>query len=197
MRNRFLLASTILVAACGSADTAKTDTARASVPAVQPTTVASGSAASVMRDTSAAVRLVEEYVRRDATGERLANSEWFNSVLSEVDEDAGYDSFTAIRSYRVEPAGMIGDTTRVRAQYSVVGTMRQVIEGDRTTGMGLTPHDTSEVVIFPVVRTSGGLKIVSPQIDQHVLAGEILSRKSLPPLDAATRTRLAAIRDAK
>lgn len=136
-------------------------------------------------------------MRRDATGERLASSEWFNSVLSEVDEDPGYDSFTAIRSYRVKPAGVVGDTTRVRAQYAVVGTMRQVVDGDRTTGLSLTPRETTEVVVFPVVRSSTGLKIVSPQIDQHVLAAEILTRRSLPPLDAPTRARLAAAKGSK
>jgi hypothetical protein len=191
MRVSFLIGALALLGCAPSASSGSDTTAIAVAnmkPAVPPP-----AAAPSPSDTSPALRLVGEYVRRDAAGERLQNSTWFNGVLTEIDEDPGYDSFTAIRSYQILPGDSNGDTTRVSVRYAVVGSMQQISDGERTTGIKVVPHDTTEVVVFPVVHTAKGLKIVSPQIDQHVSAAAILANTSLPPLDAGSRTRLRGV----
>lgn len=155
---------------------------------------ASGERTLVQIADSEPVRLVQEYVRRDGLGERLRTNPWFDSVITNPEHEPGYDGFTAIARSRVRPLGSNGDTVRVEVVYDVVGTIRQVAEGGGKTGMRFLPRGGSEVVEFPVVRTPRGWRIESPQIDQHVTPGVILSSPliRLPEADQAKLRALAA-----
>ena len=187
MKRVYLLLLTMV--AC-SGTSSSSDTAAAGGSRTTDTAVISAPrlGASGSNESADALRLVQEYARRDAAGERLRTSDWFNDAITEPDQEPGYDSFTAIRSYTVTPAARVGDTVKISVVYDVIGSMQQVVDHDTTTGFRLDRHDTTETVIFPVVRSpSGRPKIVSPQIDQHVLAATILAKQTLPPIAPADR----------
>ena len=178
----------VALVGCGNPDRSATPTAKAA-PAVASAPIA---AAGSVAPASAPESLVTEFVRRDAAGERLRESPWFDSVVTEADQEGGYDSFTAINRFQIGAGTVAGDTVKVPVQYVLLGAMQQVIDGERTAGMHLVPHDSTENVVFAVVRQGGKWKIVTPEIDQHVLASAILGNTTLPTLSADDRRRLAA-----
>lgn len=134
--------------------------------------------------------LIEEYIRRDGDGERLRSSAWFDSVLVAPEREPGYDSFTAIASYEVESVAVVADTALVEVRYATIGSVVQRVERDQTTGLVLNANPARESVVFRVVATPNGLRIDSPQIDQHVLARSILASSNLPPFSEADRRAL-------
>lgn len=144
-------------------------------------------------DSVEAMRLVEEYARRDAAGERLSSSDWFKNAIVEPDHEPGYDSFTAIKQYEVKAGRRVADTLQVPVIYHVVGAVEQTLGRNKAVGLKLVAHDTTESVMFPVVRSPDGkMRIVSPQIDQHVLAAAILSNQRLSVTSASDRQLLKA-----
>lgn len=185
MRSALFLNFIVAVVGCSSPDRSATPTAKPATVAEKAPSAGAGSVASV----SVPESLVKEFVRRDAAGERLRASPWFDSVVTEADEEGGYDSFTAIKQYQV---GVAGDTVKVLVQYVILGAMQQVVDGEKTTGMRLIPNDSIANEVFSVVRQGGQWKIVTPEIDQHVLASAILTNTTLPVLSAEDRQRLAA-----
>jgi hypothetical protein len=184
MLARLFFSTLALLAACSGSAPLPADTLDRTIVA-SSNRIMKGSSRAF--DTTAAYRLVSEYVHRDAAGERLRSTPWFDTVIVRADEEPGYDSFTAIRSYALSPADPHGDTTGVLVKYSIIGLVEQKIEGDSTAGMLIVPRDTTEVVFYPVVQTARGWKIVSPQVDPRVLPSAILTSTSLPPLSEADR----------
>jgi len=97
MRSEWFLSVLVVLVGCGTPDRSATPTAKA-VPAVTSAPIA---AAGSVASASAPESLVTEFVKRDAAGERLRESPWFDSVVTEADQEGGYDSFTAIKRFQV------------------------------------------------------------------------------------------------
>jgi hypothetical protein len=168
---RQMIALAILAVGCGrpSPDSPSTD----------------NSAAGSQDPGSAPLTVVQEYVSRDAQGERLRSNAWFMSVVTWPD-DPGYDSHTAIRSYTVSPAQVTGDSAVVQVEYRVLAW---IVAGD-TNSTRVMPHDSLETQRFRLVRTDGKWLIAGPQIDQHVLLDRA---RQLSLFGAADRARLDSI----
>lgn len=132
------------------------------------------------------VGLVREYVKRDASGERLVPSLWFaDAVTWEVEQ--AYESYTVIRGYTVErPARIEGSPARIRVRYDVIGWIAPV-DADWV----FMEQRGEEEFEFVVVRTDAGWRIDEPQIDQHVLAEVAAARPSRSADDAARIRALA------
>jgi hypothetical protein len=131
--------------------------------------------------------LVREYVKRDAAGERLTESPWFQAVVSWPFEP-GYDSYTVIRAYTVEkPAHIAGSPARITVRYDVVGWM--VHDGQQ---MAFLEQELEEALEFVVERTEAGWRIAAPQMGQRVLAEIVAADSDLPPEDAARLREMAA-----
>ena len=136
----------------------------------------------------AALQLVREYVERDSRGERLKSNAWFNKVVA-WPEDPGYDSYTVITGFLVEPIDRQGDTARVRVSYNVAGEMRAGGKNDAR----FSRHDTLQAVVFRIGKYPDGLSIMEPQIEQHVLVDSALTKSSL---GADDRRKLEGLRGA-
>ena len=132
------------------------------------------------------VRLVREYVERDARGDRLETNAWFDSVVT-WPQDPGYDSYAVITRFGLSVLGEARDTTRVEVQYDVAGIMKAGGPADTR----FAPRQRTEVDTFVVERAPDGWRISSPQIHQHVLAAAALQRSALGKED---RDRLTELR---
>jgi hypothetical protein len=107
---------------------------------------------------SAALALVEEYLRRDARGDFLRAREWLAEVSNF--EIPRYDAMTMIRGYEILAEETKGDTTRVTVQYDVTGVMHADLKLSRT--------DSLELQTFVVVSTEEGIRLAGPRLNPHV-----------------------------
>ncbi len=158
-----------------------------------PTRLPAASGAAVALDTTPAIALVLEFVTRDARGERLkmGRDSWFVAATDSAFME-GYDSFTAIEHYRVDSAWPSVDTIFVRVTYEVAGRIHQKLEDGAVREFRFASEPRVEAVTFPVVLGSHGLKIVPPDIDQHVLVTELLHLEDFR-FSSADRVRLQSI----
>ncbi len=124
------------------------------------------------------VRLVREYVTRDANGERLTTNPWFLNVVTWEDEP-GYDRYTVIRGYTVRPLRADSSTGRVEVRYDRLGYVQTT---GRTT-VAFEAAEGPELRVFTVALTDNGWRIVAPQIDQHVLVEPALRHSPFSPED--------------
>jgi hypothetical protein len=158
--------------------------------AADKTAQARGDSSSVQSGTpqgDEAVRLVHEYVERDSRGERLEGpAPWFHSVVTWPD-DPGYDSYTVITGFEINPGAASSDTAHVRVQYHTVGW---IAAGDSLHSR-FTPRDTLEVQDFVLLRRGQRWAISAPQIDQHVLLDSALAKSLLAAVD---RRKLQGLR---
>ena len=131
--------------------------------------------------------LVREYVKRDAAGERLRPSAWFQQVVTWPDEP-GYDSYTVIRGYEVErPKAIAGSPARIMVRYDVIGW---VVWRDSELIFLDQPKDERRE--FVVIRDDAGWRIDEPQMGQRVLAEVAAATGALSAEDAARIRELAA-----
>ncbi|MGH7645492.1 MAG: hypothetical protein ACREMR_07885 [Gemmatimonadales bacterium] len=133
-------------------------------------------------DQAEPIRLVREYVTRDANGERLTTNPWFLNVVIWEDEP-GYDRYTLIKGYEVRSIRADSSTARVEVGYERLGYVQ-------TTGRNTVAFQSAqglEVRVFTVALTDNGWRIVAPQLDQHVLVEPALRHS---PFTAEDRTRL-------
>jgi hypothetical protein len=107
---------------------------------------------------SAALALVEEYLKRDARGEFIQPSEWLSEVANF--EIPRYEAMTLIRSYEVLAQETRGDTTRITVQYDVTGVMPADLKLSRT--------DSVDLQTFVVVSTEEGVRLTGPRLNPHV-----------------------------
>lgn len=131
-----------------------------------------------------AVRLVAEYVRRDAEGERLTTDPWLDSAIVEPEREPGYDSFTVIESCSARFLRATARAAAVEVRYHVIGRSRAVQLSSGTIGFRIPPADTVETATFKVVLTKIGWRIAGPQIEQHVTPAGLLAHSAaviLPP----------------
>lgn len=137
-------------------------------------------------DSTPPMRLVREYVERDARGERLQSNPWFlNAVIWE--DEPGYDSYTLITGYRLRALHADSSTGRVEVAYTRAGYVRAT--GD--SSVSFKPDAAREVQVFTVALTFNGWRIVAPQLDQHVLVEPALTQSPFSPAD---RRRLQTMR---
>lgn len=131
--------------------------------------------------------LVRQYVKRDAQGERLGPSPWFEEVVT-WPMDPAYDSYTVIRRYEVEkPATIVGSPAKITVRYDRMGWI-ETQEGQPV----FLEQPRVEVFTFIVLLGDGGWRISAPQIDQHVLGEVVAANDSLTPEDAARIRELTA-----
>jgi hypothetical protein len=135
------------------------------------------------------VRLVREYVTRDADGQRIRANPWFFNVVI-WPEDPGWDSYAVIRNSGVDPIRADSSTARVSVTYEVVGHVETT---GRTTAR-FVPDSSTERFVFTVALTDNGWRIVAPQIDPHLLPGAALSYS---PLSQVDRGKLRALLSAQ
>jgi hypothetical protein len=128
------------------------------------------------------VQLIDEYVRRDAQGERLGNAGWFlnNSVW---EDEPAYDRYAVVSRSEIEPLSGDSSTARVRVIQDVVG----FVTGDGDRKALFTEERGVETTVFTAVLMDNGWRIAAPQRPQHVLVDSVL-RKA--PFDSSTRARL-------
>jgi hypothetical protein len=148
---------------------------------------------------SAALALVEEYLKRDARGEFLRDSEWRAEVTNF--EIPRYEAVTLIGGYQILAEETSGDTTRVTVQYDVEGVMHAGPEGPAQPV--LSRRDSVELQTFVVVNTEEGLRLAGPRLNPHVsgtapsgynLAGGIERLRALVE-EAARRESATAVGD--
>lgn len=151
------------------------------------THAARSSSSSPAVDSAPAVRLVREYVERDARGERLRSNPWFLNAVIWEDEPA-FDSYTLISRYEIVPLHTDSSTGRVEVTYYRAGYVRTT--GGRT--VSFEPDTGREVQVFTVALTFNGWRIVAPQLDQHVLLDAALAQS---PFSAADRNRIEALKN--
>lgn len=137
-------------------------------------------------DSTPPMRLVREYVERDARGERLRSNPWFLNAVIWEDEPA-FDSYTLITGYQLRALHADSSTGRVEVAYTRAGYVR--ITGD--SSVSFEPDPAREVQVFTVALTFNGWRIVAPQLDQHVLVDPALNQSPFSPAD---RRRLEAMR---
>jgi hypothetical protein len=116
---------------------------------------------------SDALRLVEEYLRRDARGEFRHPSEWLSEVTNF--ETLGYDAITVISSHEILAEEARGDTTRITVQYHVRSGIQSGPDGPIWT---LT--DSMELQTFVVVRTDEGIRLAGPPLNPHMSTNAVL-----------------------
>ena len=111
-------------------------------------------------------------MRRDALGGRLVDDPWFDSAISAPDHEPGYDSFTLIADCNLHIVHADSDSVVVKVTYAVIGKSKTIVATNGLpAGFVVIPMNTTETVLFPVVKTSTrSWRINSPQIDQHVSA---------------------------
>jgi hypothetical protein len=135
-----------------------------------------------------AAALVQQYVERDARGERLATAPWFLSVVA-WPEDPAFDSYTVITGFTVgEHTGTL-DSVFVPVDLHRVGW----IQTTGPTSVRFLPSDSTEHHEFRLGRLGGRWIIVAPRLEPHVLADTVLLRA---PLSAEDRVILQALRGA-
>src|SRR6266704_2966850 len=108
----------------------------------------------------APIRLVREYVSRDANGERIRRNTWFFNVVT-WSEEPGWDSYIVVRGFQISPVRADSSTARVTVTYRVAGYVRTT---GRTTA-AFVDDTATETRIFTVALTDNGWRIVAPQID--------------------------------
>lgn len=128
------------------------------------------------------VQLVDEYVRRDAHGERLGSTAWFlnNSVW---ENEPAYDRYTVVSQSAIEPLSGDSSTARVRVVQNVLG----FVSGDGDGRALFTEERGVETTVFTAVLTDNGWRIAAPQRAQHVSVDSALRKV---PFDSATRAQL-------
>lgn len=168
-RTTALLLVSALVAACGGRTPSSDTPAQAGL------------------DTLTSVRLVKEYVQRDAHGERLQTNPWFLNAVIWEDEPA-FDSYTLITSYEITPIRADSSTARVEVVFRRAGYVRTT--GDST--VAFHPDAAREVQVFTVALTFNGWRIVAPQLDQHVSVEAALDRS---PLSSSDRAKVASLKE--
>lgn len=124
------------------------------------------------------MRLVREYVERDARGERLKSNPWFLNAVIWEDEPA-FDSYTLITGYQLRMLHADSSTGRVEVAYARAGYVRAT--GD--SSVSFQPDSGREVHVFTVALTFNGWRIVAPQLDPHVLVGPALTQSRFSPAD--------------
>jgi hypothetical protein len=133
------------------------------------------------------VSLVRQYVKRDANGERLQADPWFQQVVT-WSEEPGYDSYTVIRSYSVEPPPTIqGSPAEILVRYDVIGWV-QWQDGEQV----FLDQEMSQAITFVVVRDDNGWRIDEPQFGQRVLAEVAAASQALSAEDTAHIRELAS-----
>jgi hypothetical protein len=118
--------------------------------------------------------LLEEYVARDARGERLQSNAWFLNVVVWPDEPA-YDVYAVITGFQIAPLHADSSTARVQVTYERAGFLRPA---DAST-MEFHADSAVETTVFTLALTDNGWRIVAPQQPQHVLASAIPSQTML------------------
>jgi hypothetical protein len=116
---------------------------------------------------SDALRLVEEYLRRDARGEFRQPSQWLAEVTTF--ESPGYEAITVVSDYDIVTEETKGDTSRITVQYDVVAGMSSGPDGPVWLFA-----DSVEMQTFVVVTSEKEVRLVGPPLHPHIGSRAVL-----------------------
>lgn len=112
------------------------------------------------------IRLLRQYLGRDAQGERLGGDLWWDRLVI-WQEEPGWDGYAVIAGYHVEAIHRDSSTARFRVIYDVVGSI------DAANQVRYVRNHRKQTVAFTLVLTDNGWRIAAPQIEPHVLASKV------------------------
>jgi hypothetical protein len=128
------------------------------------------------------IALAQEFVARDARGEFLQSTTWFNGATNCPGHEPGPDALRIVQGFRIAFDTVVGDTIRARVTYRVLGTL--------AGGNHIQPDSGTEVRVLKLTKGPVGWRIESPALDQHLTLDVVVTLRWLPD---SLRRRLLAI----
>ncbi|MDB4950075.1 MAG: hypothetical protein JWM27_2724 [Gemmatimonadetes bacterium] len=130
--------------------------------------------------------LARELAARDAGGDFLRRSPWWDGAVECPGHADAPESFTVITGYALQPLSAAGDQAWVRVVYREVGEVRRADE-DQARYLPFAPRERADT--FHLVRTPYGWRVRHPQQPLEVLASAAARRHGLPAAERAALER--------
>jgi hypothetical protein len=115
--------------------------------------------------------LLDDYLAHDAAGEFVEQSAWFDGAQLCPGHVPGWDESVLIRGYEVH--AVVQDSTRFTAKvvYDRLGFITQ----NSASSILFEPQPARDTVMFELVRTKSGWRIVGPQLQPRVKVAAALN----------------------
>lgn len=135
------------------------------------------------------VRLVREYLERDASGQFLRPSEWLAGAIACPGRRPGWDEATLIGNYRMKSIQPGEDTMKAAVESTILRTISQDSHGPIL--VGTRAGERVAVDTFVVVRTPFGWRIAAPVRRPFLYAQGALAHLQFRDADRALLDSLA------
>ena len=127
-----------------------------------------GAAVDAARKDSAALRIVQTYLQRDARELEFHSSPEFGEWIA-WPQDPGYDRKTVVSGFSIGTPRWVGDTIHVPVCYDVLGVLWSGGQKDKR----FEPGDTVYTVDFVLMKLDAKWQLARPQLEPHVLPATI------------------------